>query len=250
MSEEENKTTEVSEVQSFSGGQMKSIEPIAEVHELHDYSGGEIVEHTSTTLSPMLWGFWGVVLVCIVGTLIVSGAIPGLHVGSIGYPRPHRATNAGYSELQQEMTTVSTTYGDPGNQAQYIDMYRLPLAKGQNLTQAIAAGTDIYQDKCIGCHGPNQDGNGPNAITLDPKPQNLRNVPFMQALSLQRISTSIHKGVPGTAMPRWEGTLSEDQIHDVIAYVFSLTAPTDGKGNFIHATVDPTATTTAATTVP
>jgi mono/diheme cytochrome c family protein len=233
MAEEEDKTTEVSEVQSFSGGQIKSIEPIAEVHELHDYSGGEIVEHTSTTLSPILWGFWAVVVVVIIGTLLLSGAIPGVRMGSIGYPRPVDSTNAGYMALQSEMTTAASTYGNAHDQSQYIDMYLLPLPSGQNLTEAIAAGTDIYQNKCIGCHGPNQDGNGPNAISLNPAPRNLRDVPFMQAMSLNRISTSIHKGVPGTAMPRWEGTLSEDQIHDVIAYVFSLTAPTDTKGNFV-----------------
>ena len=52
-------------------------------------------------------------------------------------------------------------------------------------------------------------------------------------MSLQRISTSVHKGVPGTAMPRWESQLSDDQIKDVILYVFSLTAPVDAKGNFV-----------------
>jgi mono/diheme cytochrome c family protein len=200
---------------------------------LHEYSGGEVVEHSSTTLSPILWGFWAIVIVVIVGTLVISGAIPGLHVGGIGYPRPGLATNEGYTALQGQVTSATSTYGDPNNQSQYIDMYRLPLPAGQNLTQAITAGTDIYQNKCIGCHGPNQDGNGPNALSLNPSPRNLRDLPFMQAMSLQRISTSIHKGVPGTAMPRWEGTLSDDQIHDVIAYVFSLTAPVDAKGNFV-----------------
>lgn len=234
MAEEENKTTEVDEVQSFSGGQMKSIEPIAEVHELHDYSGGEIVEHTSTTLSPMLMGFWAVVVVVIIGTLLLTGAIPGVRLGAAGYPRPMRASNQGYTALQAEVDSATSTYGDPQNQSQYIDMYRLPLPHGQNITQAISAGSDIYQNKCIGCHGPNQDGNGPNALSLNPSPRNLRDVPFMQAMSLERISTSIHKGVPGTAMPRWEGTLSDDQIHDVIAYVFSITTPQDAKGNFIQ----------------
>jgi hypothetical protein len=32
-------------------------------------------------------------------------------------------------------------------------------------------------------------------------------------MSLQRIETSIHKGVPGTAMPRWENTLTDTQIN-------------------------------------
>ena len=48
----------------------------------------------------------------------------------------------------------------------------------------------------------------------------------MQAMSYQRIWTSLHKGVYGTAMPRWENTLTDTQFKDVIVYVFSLTAPT------------------------
>ena len=50
----------------------------------------------------------------------------------------------------------------------------------------------------------------------------------MQAMSYQRITTSLHKGVPGTAMPRWENTLTDAEIGDVIAYVFSLTSPAPG----------------------
>ncbi len=116
----------------------------------------------------------------------------------------------------------------------YIDMYELPHPGSPNLDAAISHGSDLYQTYCIGCHGPNQDGAGPNAVSLNPSPRNLRNVNFMQAMSLQRINTSIHKGVPGTAMPRWENTLNDNQIDDIICYVFSLTAPTDPKtGKFI-----------------
>ena len=84
----------------------------------------------------------------------------------------------------------------------------------------------MYQTYCIGCHGPNQDGNGVNASSLNPKPRNLHDAPFMQAMSYERIWTSLHKGVYGTAMPRWENTLTPEQFKDVIVYVFSLTAPT------------------------
>ena len=67
-------------------------------------------------------------------------------------------------------------------------------------------------------------------------PRNLRNTAFMQAMSYQRIWTSLHKGVQGTAMPRWENTLTDDQIREVITYVLSLTAPTDADGKFIRPT--------------
>ncbi len=116
-----------------------------------------------------------------------------------------------------------------------IDMYQLPRPSDQNLQGAISAGSDVYQKYCIGCHGPNQDGAGPNAVSLNPSPRNLRNTAFFQAMSYQRAWTSVHQGVPGSAMPRWENTLSDRQIQDVICYVFSLTAPTDPKtGDFVR----------------
>ena len=44
-----------------------------------------------------------------------------------------------------------------------------------------------------------------------------------ETMTYQRINTSLHYGVHGTAMPRWENTLSEHEIQEVIAYVLSLT---------------------------
>lgn len=224
----EHTNTEVAEVQSFSGGEMTSIEPIAEVHhDLHAYAGGEIVEHSSRTISPILWGFWAIVILVIIGVLLGTGAIPWIHIPGVAYPTP-AGIEASYrlqyaKEMQAEVPESSRF---PVEQTMIV-MYNLPRPKGQTLDQAIAAGSDIYQTYCIGCHGPNQDGTGPNSVSLDPKPRNLRNAAFMQSLSYERINQSVHKGVPGTAMPRWESQLSDDQIEDVICYVLSLTAPTD-----------------------
>ncbi len=68
----DNKHVEIDEVQNFGGG-VQSIEPMAEgdtkhgVHgNFHNYSGGEIIERTDTTLSPLLWAFWGFVIIAIV----------------------------------------------------------------------------------------------------------------------------------------------------------------------------------------
>jgi mono/diheme cytochrome c family protein len=238
MADSENKHVEIDEVQEFGGGEIKSVEPIAEgdtqhgVHgNFHEYSGGQVLERTDTTLSPILWWFYATVILVIVATLLVSGAIPGVRLGSKGYARPTLTTNTGYNNIQGIMQNQAS-YAALTSPA-YIDMYQLPRPNGQTLPQAISAGSDVYQSYCIGCHGPNQDGAGPNAVSLNPSPRNLRDQPFMQAMSYQRIWTSVHKGVPGTAMPRWENTLSDTQISDVICYVFSITAPVDKSGNYI-----------------
>ena len=139
------------------------------------------------------------------------------------YAWPVYTEASGYEQVEHAMVNGSSAVMQVSPDT--IDMYRLPLPDGQNLDEAISKGSDIYQLNCIGCHGPSQDGNGPSSVSLDPKPRNLRNKDFMQALSYQREWTSVHKGVPGTAMPPWGNSLSDDQIKDVIAYAFSLTAP-------------------------
>lgn len=187
----------------------------------HYYSGGEIKELAGTRVSPALWLFY---LVLVVILLFVAVSYFTGNRSTIGLGRP-----AGLAPVQQTamQTNLDNKSAQQGFEAQdQLDISRIPLPAGENLEQAIDKGADVYQANCFGCHGPNQDGNGVNAASLNPKPRNLRDAPFMQAMSYQRINTSVHKGVPGTAMPRWENVLTEDQIKNVIAYVLSLTAPT------------------------
>ncbi len=183
----------------------------------HYYSGGEVKELEGTKLSPVY--LWFITLLLIVSVLyfFFGGTIPGI--------RSYRPLG-GSSEVQGRIRNdLAQRDLQAGSVVSNVDLAKLPLPGHETLNQAIANGTDTYQTYCIGCHGPNQDGNGINAAGLNPKPRNLRDAAFMQSLSLERINQSIHRGVPGTAMPRWENNLNEDQIRDVIAYVWSLTAP-------------------------
>jgi mono/diheme cytochrome c family protein len=222
---EENKKIELDEEQVFSGGEVTSVEPMASgdtehgIHgSFHTYSGGQILEHSDTKLSPLFIIMAGIVSVGILVVLTMYGV----------HNVPNGLTTAGYTSAEAAMTKQAgfVELTSPA----LIDMYELPRPQGQELlgpNGAIAAGSTYYQLYCIGCHGPNQDGNGPNSTALDPKPQNLRNKDFMQAISYQRVWTSVHKGVPGTAMPRWENVIPDDKIEDIICYVLSLTAPAD-----------------------
>jgi mono/diheme cytochrome c family protein len=188
----------------------------------HTYSGGVIIERGDRPIDARIWATYAFVIV-----FIIAGVFLGGYLSKPADTSDTSVINLS-NQMAQQASYVSLTSPD------LIDMNQLQKPVGQTLPQAITAGTAVYQSYCIGCHGPNQDGAGPNAVSLNPSPRNLRDQPFMQAMSYQRIWTSIHKGVPGTAMPRWENTLSDDQIRDVICYVFSLTAPTDPKtGQFI-----------------
>ncbi len=186
----------------------------------HYYSGGEVKELSNTNVSPLLWGFWSVVIVGAIAYLLLGGALgPNSPFGK-GYQAPDGKT-AVILAVQNDLQNKNN---GGGYSAHMADMQRLPLPAGESLTVAVQHGEALYQSYCIGCHGPNQDGNGVNASALNPKPRNLHDAPFMrETLTPERINSSLHYGVHGTAMPRWENTLSTPEIQEVIAYVLSLT---------------------------
>ncbi len=185
----------------------------------HYYSGGEVKELEHTNVSPMLWGFFTVLILGALGYLVWGGALgPNSPLGGF---KPTGGSAASHAMIQADVNQKAM--GDNGLQA--ADMIQLkPFLAGDSLNTAIANGSETYQKYCIGCHGPNQDGNGVGAAALNPKPRNLHDAPFMrETLNYQRINNSLHYGVHGTAMPPWGTTLSEHEIQEVIAYALSLT---------------------------
>jgi len=194
---------------------------------LHYYSGGEIKELENTRVSPLLWGLWTVVILGAIGYLFFGGAL-GPRNGN-GF----KPTSGSAASLAAVQTDLNRQAFAGGRGAQQADMTQLmPFLGGESLSMAVQHGSNIYQSYCIGCHGPNQDGNGVNASSLNPKPRNLHDGPFMrETLNYDRINKSLHYGVHGTAMPRWENTLSEHEIQEVIAYVLSLTWTMPAAGN-------------------
>ena len=192
---------------------------------LHYYSGGEVKELAGTRVAPVLWIFYGGLIVLLL--VVIVGYFTG-HRDFSGLTRPAGLSAAEQGQMQSQLNANSAGLGF--QTADQLDITRIPRPAGETVETAIDKGADVYQTYCIGCHGQNQDGNGVNAAALNPKPRNLRDAPFMQAMSYQRIYTSVHKGVPGTAMPRWENSLSEDQMKNAIAYVLSLSAPKPAAG--------------------
>ena len=92
-------------------------------------------------------------------------------------------------------------------------------------SEAIAAGKEIYEEKCYYCHGIKGDGNGPAAPRLDQKPRNfIRNEYKIRSTGLGNLPTDddlfriISSGVEGTAMPFWS-SLSAEERWQVIHYI-------------------------------
>ena len=82
----------------------------------------------------------------------------------------------------------------------------------------LARGHKIYQDFCLGCHGPVGDGMGPAQPWIYPPPLNftiLKN----REISGGILYYQIMNGITGTAMPYFKRELESEKIWDVSNYL-------------------------------
>jgi cytochrome c oxidase cbb3-type subunit I/II len=89
----------------------------------------------------------------------------------------------------------------------------------------IAYGKEVYERRCIGCHGEKGDGNGPAATFMfNQRPRNFSAGVFKFRLTQKPIPTdgdllrTITRGVRGTAMPAWYELPLNDRLA-VIQYI-------------------------------
>ena len=83
-----------------------------------------------------------------------------------------------------------------------------------------------YALYCATCHGATGRGDGLVAASLDPKPANHADAAYMGALSDEHIFRVIKEGGPAVGksplMAAWGGTLSDEQIRDLVAFIRTL----------------------------
>jgi mono/diheme cytochrome c family protein len=86
-----------------------------------------------------------------------------------------------------------------------------------------AHGETLYKRYCAGCHG--EDGRG-GAHTFMPHIQNLTKKDYIEFIPDGFLFTVIAEGGEAVGksdyMPAWQGTLSEQDIKDVIAFIRTL----------------------------
>jgi len=89
----------------------------------------------------------------------------------------------------------------------------------------IAYGKEVYQRRCLGCHGESGDGNGPAATFMyKQRPRNFAAAVFKFRLTKEPLPTdgdllrTITRGVRGTAMPAWHELHIIDRLA-VIQYI-------------------------------
>lgn len=85
---------------------------------------------------------------------------------------------------------------------------------------AATAGAEVFKTNCESCHGPQGHGDGPAGAALDPAPKNLA---VLQATATDDyLYWRVNTGKEGTGMVAWKGTLTDDQIWQVISFVRTL----------------------------
>ena len=96
----------------------------------------------------------------------------------------------------------------------------------------VAKGADIYIRNCMYCHGDNLDGRGHFAKGFNPPPANFQDPGTIAMLQEAYLFWRIAKGGPGlpkestpwnSVMPAWEDRLTEEQIWQVIMYLYDAT---------------------------
>lgn len=110
----------------------------------------------------------------------------------------------------------------------------LPLAASDpaEFRKHVENGRRVYYRNCVFCHGDNLAGNGMFVHGLDPIPTNFADAGTIAMLRDTFLFWRISKGGPGlpeeggpwaTAMPAWEKFLKEDEIWDVILFLYDYT---------------------------
>jgi len=89
---------------------------------------------------------------------------------------------------------------------------------------SVAAGKQIYDKQCAGCHGDTGKGDGAMGEELNPKPANLADADWKHGSTDGEIFVVIRDGVKSTGMKPYARKITTHQIWDVVNYVRSLAA--------------------------
>ncbi|MBE9503935.1 MAG: c-type cytochrome [Proteobacteria bacterium] len=97
------------------------------------------------------------------------------------------------------------------------------MAKSGNVDN----GTEVYNKRCVWCHGEEGDGMGPGADRMNPPPRDFTSGMYKinttgfddMVPNDEDIYRMIADGMPNTNMPGWSDILSEQDMWDLVAYL-------------------------------
>ena len=94
-----------------------------------------------------------------------------------------------------------------------------------NITGDAKAGAAPYRRYCVGCHGVLGDGNGENAVWIDPKPRDFqlgvfkcRSTPTGTLPTDEDLYNTIARGMDRSNMPQWSTFTKEERVN-LVAWI-------------------------------
>ena len=104
-----------------------------------------------------------------------------------------------------------------------LPLYAIPARADD---AGLAKAKENYQTYCRKCHGESGKGDGPGAAMLNPKPRDFADCANMQKHSDDEMFKVISEGGDAAGMSAdmqpWGGTLSDQEIHDLMKFVRSF----------------------------
>ncbi len=75
------------------------------------------------------------------------------------------------------------------------------MKAGVSTDDAVARGREIFRANCVSCHGENGLGDGPTAVTLNPKPRNFHALTgWKNGSKVSQIYKTLQEGIAGSGM--------------------------------------------------
>jgi mono/diheme cytochrome c family protein len=125
----------------------------------------------------------------------------------------HGMMGAGGNSMQRHHFAMMSGIPSP------YDSYENPLPQTR---ETVDKGGAIYEKTCLPCHGATGRGDGEAGKNLSPRPGNLAwlsQMPMVRWDPFMYWTVAEGGAVFGTAMPAFKGTLTENDIWAVVAYV-------------------------------
>src|SRR5256712_14069156 len=132
-------------------------------------------------------------------------------------------------------SAVVWTYAQEGGGSGVPEGFKKSDFPAMPAAEDIEAGKRVYFTKCVWCHGVDGGGDGPSADRLWPRPRNFNQgtfkirhtasgeLPLFDAkkpvAGQNDLFETVTHGLPGSAMPSWEGILTEEQRLQVLSFV-------------------------------
>jgi len=178
----------------------------------------------------------------IVGLLILLLLAVTAIAGSLGYfLLSARTALDAPSDLVLLMAQAGRLFIIPGD----VAAARNPVPSNPD---TVAAGRRVYTARCVTCHASDGKGQTPIGSHIYPRASDLT-AAQAQAEADGVLFWIVQNGSPHTGMPGWKGTLSDDDIWSVVAYLRLLPQGSDAIGKLLP-TPSPTPTLPPTPTVP